>query len=77
LTLLYSTFSCFLTLFTFENSKQAAKLGSHFSLMMLVDVPKQSVEELKTKLRTMSDMNASVYEANEERKPTPKIGCAY
>jgi hypothetical protein len=45
--------------------------------MMLVDVPQQNVKDLITKLNTMSDMNASVYEANEERKPTPKIGCAY
>ena len=45
--------------------------------MMLVDVPKQNVDDLIKKLSSMSDMNASVYEANEERKPTPTIGCAY
>jgi glycine cleavage system regulatory protein len=54
---------------------QAAKLGSHFSLMMLVTVPEAKVWELTSRLSSMPDMNASVYHATEETKPNPKVGC--
>jgi hypothetical protein len=54
---------------------QAAKLGSHFSLMMLVTVPEAKVDELTSQLSRMPDMNASVYHPTGEKMPTPKIGC--
>jgi glycine cleavage system regulatory protein len=54
---------------------QAAKLGSHFSLMMLVTVPEAKVDELTSQLSSMTDMNASVYHSTEGKMPTPKIGC--
>jgi glycine cleavage system transcriptional repressor len=39
---------------------QAAKLGKHFSLMMLVKVPHDQVEVLQAKLSKMTDLTASV-----------------
>jgi glycine cleavage system transcriptional repressor len=39
---------------------QAAKLGKHFSLMMLVKVPHDQVEILQAKLSKMTDLTASV-----------------
>lgn len=55
---------------------QAAKLGSHFSLMMLVEVPSSNLDSLKGLLDHMPAMNAAVFEAdNIGEKPTPQIGC--
>ena len=55
---------------------QAAKLGSHFSLMMVVSVPTDQLDSLKEKLSSMHDMNAAVFEAEDvEEKHTPAIGC--
>jgi glycine cleavage system transcriptional repressor len=57
---------------------QAAKLGSYFSLMMMVSVPEEKVDSLVDQLHTMTDINASVYVAHEDSKATsasPKIGC--
>eukprot|EP00522_Entomoneis_paludosa_P011869 CAMPEP_0172439018 /NCGR_PEP_ID=MMETSP1065-20121228/133_1 /TAXON_ID=265537 /ORGANISM="Amphiprora paludosa, Strain CCMP125" /LENGTH=208 /DNA_ID=CAMNT_0013187639 /DNA_START=132 /DNA_END=758 /DNA_ORIENTATION=- len=42
---------------------QAAKLGNYFSLMMLVDVPENNLDALKHRLKSMTDMNATVFEA--------------
>jgi predicted amino acid-binding ACT domain protein len=56
---------------------QAAKLGSNFSLMMLVEVPEDNVKSLMEKLSSMKDMNASVHDAKKEERATPKIGCTY
>lgn len=39
---------------------QAAKLGRHFSLMMLVDVPQDKVGTLTERLKTLKDLTASV-----------------
>jgi glycine cleavage system transcriptional repressor len=39
---------------------QAAKLGRHFSLMMLVDVPHDKVQTLTDRLKTLKDLTASV-----------------
>jgi glycine cleavage system transcriptional repressor len=39
---------------------QAAKLGKHFSLMMLVQVPHDQVEVLQANLSKMTDLTASV-----------------
>jgi len=41
-------------------ASQAAKLGKYFSLMMLVEVPKSSVESLTTNLQHMDDLSVSV-----------------
>lgn len=55
---------------------QAAKLGSHFSLMMLVTLPKEKVDAFKTSLDSLSDMNAAVYEAEAgDISMGPEIGC--
>lgn len=55
---------------------QAAKLGSHFSIMMLIQVPAAQVDSLKQQLANLEDMNASVYETHgDTTAPTPKIGC--
>jgi glycine cleavage system transcriptional repressor len=39
---------------------QAAKLGKHFSLMMLVDVPENRVDALKGQLAKLKDLTATV-----------------
>lgn len=55
---------------------QAAKLGSHFSLMMVVSVPRTSLDDLREQLAAMSDMNAAVFEADgKDVQATPQIGC--
>ena len=57
---------------------QAALLGSHFSLMMIVTVPESEAEGLVNRLNNMKDMNASVFVSNEDADVTsirPKIGC--
>lgn len=59
---------------------QAAKLGKHFSLMMIVSVPEEKVSGLKDQLNNMSDMNASVFEASEDsgaRPVQPAITCTF
>ena len=59
---------------------QAAKLGSHFSLMMVVSVPEENTQKLMDQLETMTDLNASVFEANVDSKESlasPTIGCTY
>lgn len=45
--------------------------------MMLIDVPEENVDELVTKLTGMTDMNASIHDANDDNIPTPKIACTY
>ena len=45
---------------------QASKLGKYFSLMMLVEVPRQNLDSLQERLRSMNHMNATVFEANAE-----------
>lgn len=57
---------------------QAAKLGSHFSLMMLVEVPADQMPNLQAQLAAMSDMNAAVFESTADSattKLTPQIAC--
>lgn len=57
---------------------QAAKLGPHFSLMMLIDVPSEQVPNLRSQLQSMTDMNATVFEASTQKtKITPRIACTY
>ena len=40
---------------------QASKLGQHFSLMMLVDIPDDKLATLNDSLASMTDLSASVY----------------
>jgi len=58
---------------------QAAKLGSYFSLMMLVDVPTSRMDDLRMTLDTMTDMNAAVFETEEakEKTFTPQVACKF
>lgn len=44
---------------------QAARLGSYFSLMMMVSVPESEVGVLTEKFKKMNDLNASVYEVKD------------
>lgn len=56
---------------------QAALLGSHFSLMMMVSIPEPEVQGLVERLQNMKDMNASVFVSTEDTAATsvpPKIG---
>ncbi len=59
---------------------QAAKLGGHFSLMMLVSVPDEKVGDLMEQLKSMTDMNATVYPAPQDAKSTAmsqKFACKF
>jgi glycine cleavage system transcriptional repressor len=53
---------------------QAANMGGHFSLMMLVSVPSDKLPNLQAQLGSMTDMNASVFETTPKTtKLTPQI----
>lgn len=55
---------------------QAAKLGSHFSLMMLVTVPTEKLDGLKSSLTSMTDTNVAIFETKgSEKSFTPTIAC--
>jgi predicted amino acid-binding ACT domain protein len=56
---------------------QAARLGKHFSLMMVVSIPDDKLSGLLDQLDNMSDLNASVFEASEESssKATTTVAC--
>ena len=55
---------------------QAAKLGSHFSLMMVVTLPRDRIDTLKGQLEAMPDMNAAIFEDHaHDVSATPQIGC--
>ncbi|CAB9508363.1 cleavage system transcriptional repressor [Seminavis robusta] len=41
---------------------QATKLGSHFSMMMLIQIPAEQKEHFESQLATMADMNTTVFE---------------
>ncbi len=57
---------------------RAAKLGSHFSLMMLIQVPSEKITALKADLATMKDMNVSTFETSTPKSGvTPRIGCMF
>jgi glycine cleavage system regulatory protein len=59
---------------------QAARLGSNFSLMMLVSIPDEKVDDLVERLKSMTDMNATVYAAPQNAKSTPmgqKFACKF
>lgn len=44
---------------------QASKLGKHFSLMMLVEVPDNQVDTLTINLQALNDLSASVYPVDD------------
>ena len=54
---------------------QATKLGKHFSMMMLVQVPSDQKEALEKELKTLSGMNTTVFEteASPPQEYTPQI----
>ncbi len=58
---------------------QASRLGSHFSLMMLVHVPEGNVVALVDQLEEMEDITASVHMVKVEAKSPPipnvAVGC--
>lgn len=55
---------------------QAAKLGSHFGLMMLISVPKEKREKLEMDLEKMVDMTTTCFETGDPHavEVTPRIG---
>ena len=57
---------------------QAAKLGSHFSLMMEVSLPREKLDTLKEQIESMPNMNAALYEDEvQDAAQTPQIGCTF
>lgn len=58
---------------------QAAKLGHHFSLMMLLTVPSEKTNVLKESVSTIEGINASIFETDAPAAdvPTAAIGCKY
>lgn len=57
---------------------QAATLGSHFSLMMIVDVPSDRRDDLTATLHDLPDMNIAVFETKQtEPTFTPQIACTW
>lgn len=56
---------------------QASKLGTYFSLMMLVDVPENKVDNLVDNLQQMQDMNATVHAVSKSPAVSEKsrVGC--
>merc|ERR1719469_39001 len=54
---------------------QAARLGGHFSLMMLVSVPDDKVDTLMVRLKDIKDMEATFYSApTDEFEEKTQIG---
>jgi glycine cleavage system transcriptional repressor len=54
---------------------QASKLGNHFSMMMLIQIPSQDRQYLESQLKNMKDMTTVVFET-EAKAPndyTPQI----
>ena len=57
---------------------QAAKLGSHFSMMMLVHLPADQKSVLEDKLKKLGGLQATVFETQVEAADfTPKLACKY
>lgn len=55
---------------------QASRLGSHFGLMMLIEIPKMKSDALQSRVQLMSDMSTSCYiTSNPDKvKVTPRDG---
>lgn len=57
---------------------QAAKLGNHFSMMMLVNVPADQKSILEDRLKTLDGLKAAVFETEvNQAQYKPKIACEY
>jgi glycine cleavage system regulatory protein len=56
---------------------QAARLGSHFSIMMLVHVPENKVVALVDQLEDVENITASVHMVQSKGSPisNAEIGC--
>ena len=56
---------------------QAAKLGSYFSMMMLIQIPEAQKVPLEKQLGGLDGMNTTVFEAEgaSESAYTPQIAC--
>jgi glycine cleavage system regulatory protein len=56
---------------------QAARLGSHFSIMMLVHVPENKVVALVDQLEDVENITASVHMVHSKGSPisNAEIGC--
>jgi glycine cleavage system transcriptional repressor len=55
---------------------QAARLGNHFSIMMLVNVPADGKAALEDKLKKLDGLQANVFETKvEQAEFTPKVAC--
>jgi len=56
---------------------QAARLGHHFSLMMLLTVPSEKLALLKDSVSTIQGISASIFETDAPRvdMAKPAIGC--
>ena len=56
---------------------QAAKLGSYFSMMMLIQIPEAQKVPLEKQLGELDGMNTTVFEAEgaSESTYTPQIAC--
>jgi predicted amino acid-binding ACT domain protein len=60
-------------------ASQAAKLGSHFGLMMLVSVPKDQSVSLQKSLANVDDMSTVCYVTVDPKAVSiqPRDGCKY
>lgn len=58
---------------------QAAKLGRHFSLMMILQVPSNNLEDFKDSMKKMKDVNTAMFEteAPEKDHTQATIACMY
>lgn len=58
---------------------QAAKLGSYFSMMMLIQIPEAQKAPLESQLKDLEGMNTTVFEAEgpSESSYTPQIACKF
>ena len=57
---------------------QATKLGKHFSMMMMIDIPADQKDALQQQLQTLQGMNTTVFETEPDsaRDYTPQIAYA-
>jgi glycine cleavage system transcriptional repressor len=60
-------------------SSQAAKLGSHFGLMMLVSIPKEQSDSLQRSLANFKDMSTVCFVTTDPKTVSvqPQEGCKY
>lgn len=56
---------------------KASKLGQYFSMMMLVEVPREHVHELHTAMSVFPDMNVAVFEVSKTDALVTRVACEY